>query len=201
MHNKTYVSAFGWTISIGGWFVWTLLLSGIFKPTKTYLLYPIYHNFTDHYGRSLLWWLVLFLTLAALCLFEVGVSSLRKAFWPTDIDVFQELQKDPVIRKRFEETVQNERDGHVAGAEVAKEKRSAEDQRAIQELLNRPRVMAPVNPIASGGLQSPNTLRKRSVTSTDHESGIEMKPSIPETLRFRHSVDIADVLGGRAGLD
>lgn len=29
---------------------------------------------------------------------------MRKAFWPTDTDVFQELEKDPVLRRKFEES-------------------------------------------------------------------------------------------------
>jgi len=65
-------------------------------------------------------------------------------------------------------------------------------------VLSRPRVMVPAHPVTSGGPQSPSSLRKRSVTSIDHDNGIEMSPTCPETLRFRHSVDIAEVFEGRA---
>merc|ERR1711964_321006 len=98
-HNKTIISILGWLISVGGWFLWTLLLSIVFTPGKTYPLYAIEDGFLKGYGRDLLWWLVLILTLAALTLLELGVSSVRKAFWPTDVDLFQELQNDPVVRQ------------------------------------------------------------------------------------------------------
>jgi phospholipid-translocating ATPase len=146
MHNKTYVTLIGWTVSVGGWWLWNSLLSLIFKPNKTYPLYPMYQNFTSHYGRNFAWWLVLFLTLAALTLFELGVSSVRKTFWPSDTDVFQELQKDPMVRARFEETVRREAEGggEVPIGKEGRGKTSDEVEREgeIRELLERPRVMS-----------------------------------------------------------
>lgn len=186
MHNKTWVSALGWILSVGGWFFWTLVLAALYKPSKTYLLYPIYRDFLDHYGRNLLWWLVLGLTLAALCLFEIGVSSVRKTFWPTDTEVFQELQKDPIIRQRFEDTVRNEEEGHANETEMGRDKKGSEEERIregeILELLKRPRVMAEPT--------SPN-LRKRLSMGTDPEDEERMG-------KFRHSVEISEVLRGRA---
>lgn len=36
-------------------------------------------------------------------LLEFSVSAFRKSFFPTDTDVFQELEQDQVYKKRFEE--------------------------------------------------------------------------------------------------
>jgi phospholipid-translocating ATPase len=198
MHNKTYVSAIGWFLSVAGWFLWTAVLSAIFKPNKTFPLYPIYHDFLDHYGRNFTWWLVLFLTLAALTLFELGVSSIRKTFWPTDTDVFQELQKDSIIKARFEETVK--RDAGAVGTVEAvmgrenSQKTSNEMLREgeIQELLDRPRVMAG----AGMSRRASGSLHRRKI-STDINADIEMSPGSPSKPTFRHSVDIAEILGGR----
>lgn len=127
-----------------------MVLSALYKPGKTYLLYPIKNGFLHYFGNNLLWWLVLFLTLASLILLELGVSSIRKAFWPTDTDLFQELQKDPLIKKRFEDKLKAEaegRDGDEVIMEKANVKSSLEDdiqrerEGEIQELLQRPRVM------------------------------------------------------------
>lgn len=197
MHNKTYVSLIGWGVSVGGWWLWTGILSLIFKPNKTYPLYPMYENFTSHYGRNFAWWLVLILTLAALTLFELGVSSVRKTFWPSDTDVFQELQKDPIIRARFEETVRREREGG-ASVEMRREaagKTSEEVDREgeIRELLERPRVMS--------GDESGNLHRRRISTDVGELEVERSYPSSPQQQHqkttFRHSVDIAEVLGGR----
>ncbi|KAF4631827.1 hypothetical protein G7Y89_g6304 [Cudoniella acicularis] len=207
MHNKTWISALGWILCVGGWFMWNILLSFAYKPrAKNYPTYPISGGFLRLWGRNLLWWLVLFLTLAALFLLELGISSVRKTFWPTDTEIFQELQKDKIIRRRFEETIRVEEEG---GGEVemgTDMKTSFEEAREgeIQDLLDRPRVfmdrsadlvkspveMGPQNVTRSGS----GKLTRRKF-STDAElardpDAIEMAPP-----RLRHSLDIAKVLG------
>lgn len=120
--------------------MWSILLSLLMKSkgNKNFLLYPVAKGFLTRFGSTLLWWAVLALTLASVVVLELGVSSVRKAFWPTDTDLFQELQKDPVIRRRFEDTARGEGD-----VEMGREKSSLEEEREgeIQELLDRPRVM------------------------------------------------------------
>ncbi|PBP16371.1 p-type ATPase, partial [Diplocarpon rosae] len=150
MHNQTFIPALGWILSVGTWFCWTLLLAVVFEPNKSYLLYPVKDGFLRSYGRDMLWWLVLILTQVALTLLELGVSSVRKSFWPTDVELFQELQNDPVIRQRFEEAVRRSDDGDVRTREAVTEvpggeKTNVEEQARregeIKELLSRPRVM------------------------------------------------------------
>ena len=217
MHNKTYMSALGWLISIGGWFLWTVFLSAVYKPGKMYPLYPIKDGFIKFFGQDLLWWMVLALSLACLTLLEIGVSSVRKAFWPTDTDVFQALQKDKLIRQRFEETIRAEQEGG-GEVEMAKEKTSMEARREgeIQELLDRPRVMAgaitdaevvrsPVEMNESSVIRSASgshlTRRKFSTDGHGGKGGateeIELvaRNSVPP--KTRHSVDIAEILGRR----
>jgi phospholipid-translocating ATPase len=196
MHNKTLITALGWVISVGGWFMWNILLSLIMKikGNKNYLLYPVAKGFLHQFGTNLLWWLVLILTLAALIVLELGVSSVRKAFWPTDTDVFQEFQKDKFIKKRFEDTAGGE--GEVEMGREGKSSVDAEREGEIQELLERPRVMD------EGLLKSPvepeRTASGRSLTrrkfSVDVERGMGSGAVSPKT---RHSVDIAEVLGRR----
>jgi phospholipid-translocating ATPase len=221
MHNKTFLSALGWLLPVGGWFLWTLILSGLFKPTKTYPLYPIYRSFIDGFGGDFLWWLVIFLTLTSLILFEIGISGIRKSFWPTDTDVFQELQKDKPIRDRFEETIRREAEGSVTEIEMGREVKSSMEARRedeIQKLLDRPRVMnivgaevvhSPVemNEFVSAGVSrsASGHLKKRKFSvDTSLESpadsgqiGIGARSSVlPKT---RHSVDVAELLGRRTG--
>ena len=99
MYNKTIVSLVGFIVSVGGWFLWNTLLSVVFPPK---IQYPVKDGFDITFGRSFLWWLVLFITISAFIVLELGMSSLRKTFWPTDTDVFKELQKDQDNRRRFE---------------------------------------------------------------------------------------------------
>ncbi|KAG9239039.1 putative phospholipid-transporting ATPase [Amylocarpus encephaloides] len=207
MHNKTLIPALGWFISVGGWFMWNILLSFAFKPTssKTYPLYPVANGFLTRFGRNILWWLVVLLTLGCVVLLELGVSSIRKTFWPTDTDIFQELQKDNIIRRRFEETVRLEEEGDRVEVEVEREKTSLDREGEIQDLLDERRreildadgeilkspTDAEVNPprMSSGNL----TRRKFSTDTAMHNEEIELSTRTnPST---RHPVDIAEVLG------
>jgi phospholipid-translocating ATPase len=203
MHNKTIISAVAWVISVGGWFMWNILLSLVFKISgnKNYLLYPLSQGFLHRFGTNLLWWLVLILTLAALIVLELGVSSLRKTFWPTDTDVFQELQKDVFIRKRFEETARGEEEVEM-GREREKDSLEMQREGEIQELLDRPRVMddentglvkSPVETITSPLRTVSGSLTRRKFSVDAGGGGVVDKGRGGQKLR--HSVDIAEVLG------
>ena len=202
MSKKTYVSLIGMVVSIGGWFLWTIVLSEIYKPRNdsVYLQYPVFVNFVLHYGRDLSWWLNTLLILSALILYDIAVTGLRKTFWPTDTDVFQQLEKDPIIRLRFEETVRNEMEGHDVEVRMGSDTQtSAEIQREddIQALLDRPRVMndvqdGPTNPEVTNG----NGLTRRRISTDVNAMGdIELSQRRSMESTFRHSVDIAEVLG------
>jgi phospholipid-translocating ATPase len=45
---------------------------------------------------------------ATVLVFEIGVQSVKKSFWPSDEDVFQTLEKDPGVKRRFEEAASGE---------------------------------------------------------------------------------------------
>jgi phospholipid-translocating ATPase len=78
--------------------------------------------------------------------FELAVASLRSAYWPTDTDVFQELERDLSVRKRFEEASAVElqlgwdRGKKKDSAEIETERIKQEQREgAVEELLmNRP---------------------------------------------------------------
>lgn len=208
MTKKTYVSIIGMVLSIGGWFLWTIILAAIYKPRndKAYNQYPVYDDFLVHYGRDFSWWLNTFLIVSAVILYDIAVSSLRKAFWPTDTDVFQELEKDPIVRERFEETVRVEREGLDGEVKMGRDtKTSTEIQREddIQALLNRRRVMddsrdiTPTSPVVAVAWNSEGNGLMRRRVSTDVTAAQAAEPSSPRKPALRHSVDIAEVLGGR----
>jgi phospholipid-translocating ATPase len=101
LHNQTVISLAGLAISVGGWFVWNLFLSGIFsaKPGP----YPVRDSFLYNFGRTPTWWLTVVMVLAAAVVFELFVASVRRAFWPQDRDLMQELEKDAGIREVMRE--------------------------------------------------------------------------------------------------
>lgn len=189
MHNKTYLPAVAYIITVGGWFVWQIFLSAApVSAKKSRFLYPMKDDFIHGFGQDGLWWTVLIFMCACLLVFELGIRSVRKAFWPTDSDLFQQLQKDPIIRARFEEVVRREKDGErLEGLEIeAERERSKEIQlqeqkeAEIEALLERPRVMSHMqaevvrSPIEVGDAAT-ITRRKGSLKGHEDFEEIEME--------------------------
>jgi phospholipid-translocating ATPase len=118
------------------------------------VIYYVRHGFLERFGRNILWWLVVILSVAAVLLFEIVVRTAKTAWKPTDVEVFQMLEKEPDVRRRFEESSGGwlyqgwQRDGDAPslradqvfggeGVKTEQEKREKE----VGELLARPRVM------------------------------------------------------------
>jgi phospholipid-translocating ATPase len=60
------------------------------------------------FGPDVHWWATLILILLAVVTFEFATISLRSAFLTTDEDIFQALEKDPDVKRRFEEAAAGE---------------------------------------------------------------------------------------------
>ena len=100
IHNKTLTCAISMFCSIGGWFLWNIILSSTYTNN---IIYDVKDGFFSRFGRNPLWWLTLLLIVAACWVLEIGIKVLQRAYFPTEADIFRELQKDPLIRKRFEQ--------------------------------------------------------------------------------------------------
>ncbi|KAJ5272711.1 hypothetical protein N7478_007836 [Penicillium angulare] len=152
VHNKTYLNLAVMIISIGGWFLWNMILSKQYKMSSGKGVYDVPSNFLHHVGHNLLFWAVLLISAVAVLMFEMTVSTLRALFFPTDVDIFQEYEQDLEIRKRFEEAAASElqqgwdRGNKKSSFELERDREiEAADldarERHVQELLSRPRVM------------------------------------------------------------
>ncbi|KAF4262256.1 hypothetical protein KXW98_002670 [Aspergillus fumigatus] len=148
VHNKTYLSLIVIVISVGGWFLWNLILSRRYQIESGDGIYHVPCNFILQSGRDLAFWAVLFVTVVAVVVFEVSVSAIRANLFPTDVDIFQEYEQDLDIRKRFEEAAASElqqgwdRGKKKSSFELAREAAEMEArEKQVQELLARPRVM------------------------------------------------------------
>ncbi|RHZ65214.1 aminophospholipid-translocating P4-type ATPase DNF3 [Aspergillus thermomutatus] len=148
VHNKTYLSLIVIVISVGGWYLWNLILSRQYNVKSGDGIYHVRGNFILHSGHDLAFWAVLFLTVVAVVVFEVSVSAIRANLFPTDVDIFQEYEQDLEIRKRFEEAAASElQQGWDHGKkkssfELTREAAEMEArEKQVQELLARPRVM------------------------------------------------------------
>ncbi|KAH7049461.1 hypothetical protein B0J12DRAFT_574424 [Macrophomina phaseolina] len=154
MHAKTYTALFSFVCSIGGWFLWDIILAASYSGDES--IYYVKNGLweRERFGRNALWWLTLIMVVACCIVFEIGVRVLRAAFWTTDVDQFQELEKDRDIKLRFEEAATVElsqgwerfgKEGDAApppGSGMIKMRTVEEEQRREGEvrdlLMNRP---------------------------------------------------------------
>ncbi|OKL59152.1 hypothetical protein UA08_05959 [Talaromyces atroroseus] len=147
IHYKTIVAGIVLFISIGGWFLWNIFLSAEYNDgTSGKGIYDVHDNFLTRIGRSLSFWTVLLLMIASVLLFETAVTMIRQFCFPTDVDIFQQLEKDPAIKRRFEEAAASElQQGWDHGKkksslEIARdEAEQAAREKEVHDYLNRRR--------------------------------------------------------------
>ena len=100
LYNKTYTCLISMFVSVGGWFLWMIILSTTYHNN---VIYDVKEGFLERFGRNALWWLTLILILVACWVLEFGVKAAQRSWFPNDADCFRELEKDPAIKKRFEQ--------------------------------------------------------------------------------------------------
>ncbi|KAG5921586.1 hypothetical protein E4U53_003780 [Claviceps sorghi] len=92
LHHKTIVTFAGFFVSVAGWFLWCVFLSGAYPPRVGKDM--VRGAFVDHFGRHPDWWATLALALAALVVLDLAVQAVRRVYWPTDQDLMQRIERD-----------------------------------------------------------------------------------------------------------
>ena len=146
LHNKTITAGVAGGLSVGGWWVWNLALSGFYDRYDP--IYDVRGGITGRFGRSVSWWATLIVVVLGVVLFEVVVKAVRMRGWPSDTEVFQGLERDEGGKRRFEESAaglmqEGSRGGEKKeSVEVEREVNEQEErEKQVQELLERPRTL------------------------------------------------------------
>ena len=182
LHNKSITCVIAMVLSIGGWFLWNIILSAVYSNNT---IYDVKQGFLQRFGRNALWWLTLILVVTACWAFEIAVKTLRVSWAPSDLDVFQELEKDEVCKKRLRAAAAGEMpsiDVSTDMSEVEKMRTLEEEDRReveVQELLDRPRVM-----------------NRHSDASTTHLRRRERSESTDMSRSGYVELELADLHGG-----
>ena len=166
LHNKTYTCAISMFLSVGGWFLWMIILSTTYHNN---VIYDVKEGFLERFGSNPLWWLTLILVLAACWVLEIGVKAAQCSWLPSDADCFRELEKDSAIKRRFEQAAAMdsantgifdpaEAIGGLPSQRTAEEDRQREGE--VQEMLDRPRHSSGASG-AGHGVEIVGTPRKR----------------------------------------
>jgi ABC-type nitrate/sulfonate/bicarbonate transport system permease component len=48
----------------------------------------------EHFGKDLNWWATLIIVVAVLVVFDLIINMTKKRFWPSIVDVWQEIEED-----------------------------------------------------------------------------------------------------------
>lgn len=173
LYNKSVAAVVAIFLSVGGWWLWNIILSAIYPQNP---VYNVHHGILDRFGRNLLWWMTLVVVVVAVVLFEMAIQAFRTALWPTDVDYFQGFEQDRDVRKRFEEAAADylqqgwDRGTKKSSLELAREAAAqAEREAAVQALLDRPRRLD----TRHAGL--PDGVRKRQSWPTSEPEVVEVR--------------------------
>lgn len=194
IHNKSITCVFAMVLSIGGWWLWNLALSAIYSNN---VIYDVRDGLLHRFGRNALWWLTLVMVVASVWTFEIALRCLKGLLLESDVEVFQELEKDPLVKQKFDEhadldaTPRNRFSPIRRPSEWVEETRmlnrasdpSAADQMKregeVQQLLDRPRVMfSEVSADERGGVRR----RQHSESEERAESAGNVETNISDTL-------------------
>ena len=104
-------------------------MSSLYKPDSK--IYYVRDTFLRGFGASLSWWLCLILILLAVLVFEMAMQSLLAAYLTTDENVFQALEKDPLVKRRFEEAAA----GELQQGWDRKTNKSRDDEERVREVV------------------------------------------------------------------
>ncbi|MCJ1381255.1 hypothetical protein MMC17_004364 [Xylographa soralifera] len=139
LQNKTLTCVIAMLLSIGGWFLWNVILGATYSNNT---IYNVKGGLFTRWGRSALWWLCLILIVVTIWTFELMMKMAKVAWRPSDVDEFQQLEKDKVCWERIKLAARDDAMVHDMGAEAGiASAEHAKREREVQELLARPRVM------------------------------------------------------------
>ena len=184
IHNKTYTSAISMVSSVGGWFLWMIILSSLYHNN---VIYDVKGGFQERFGRNALWWLTLILVMAACWVLEIGVKVAQCSWLPSDADCFRELEKDPVIKSKFEHAAATDSNSSTT-VDLLDDREGLPDQRTteedqqwdgeVQEIISRQRQQPRGASGAGSEVEAVGALRKR-------------QPSEPEVKAQEYKVSFA----------
>ena len=139
------------------------------------LVYFVKGSFLGRFGRVPIYWLTVICAFTAAIFYDLAIITLRVTFFPKDADVFAELEKDPLIKARFEEEAASElQQGWNRGKE------NKEDE--IQALLDQPRTLEEGNA----------SVKSWSVSTKIRTSDEDDETARPERLEDVSGLDIRE---------
>lgn len=161
LHNKSLTAGIACFLSLGGWYMWNLILAAVYNISNR--IYLVRDAFVHSFGRNVLWWMTLVVIVSSVALLELVLKAVKAIYFPNDVELFQVLERDLEVKSRFEESAADllqagwSRGSKKSSFEIARDEEEQTKREAeVQEILDRPRTMD-----TSGYDAPPVGIRKR----------------------------------------
>lgn len=149
LHNKSVMAALAIFLSVGGWWLWNLVLSQVYDPENRE--YNVNGGLTEGFGKNTLWWMTLILIVLSVSVLELIVKTIKTIYFANDVEIFQVYERDLETKKRFEESAAGllqagwDRGTKKSSFEIAREEEEqARREAEVQEMLDdRDRAFSP----------------------------------------------------------
>ncbi|KAI3317817.1 phospholipid-translocating P-type ATPase [Xylariaceae sp. AK1471] len=93
MHNKSWLPLGACALSISLWFFFNLILGALPAKYSKDAPYRIVHAFTQTFGNTLSWWVIAIVGISIVVGLNLGVTAIQRVFFPTDRNLWQEIEK------------------------------------------------------------------------------------------------------------
>ncbi|KAJ1329638.1 phospholipid-translocating ATPase [Microdochium nivale] len=93
LHTKSWLTTAGAIWGPFSWFMWQFILVALFSRGFPQIPYFIRDGFRNHFGKKLSWWVTMLGATMGIIAFELGVSAFRRIYFPTDTDLWQEIEQ------------------------------------------------------------------------------------------------------------
>ncbi|CAJ2507110.1 Uu.00g082960.m01.CDS01 [Anthostomella pinea] len=148
MHDKSIVPFIGFVLSIALWFFWNMLLGAI--KTANIGPYIVHRSFLHEFGNKLSWWASVGAALGAVVAIELGVTALQRIYFPTDQDLWQEIEKKGGVEDAMREQAAEE--GRASALEAPAGKAPDEESEPrLSARLSEDSLGKPYDPYLSPG--------------------------------------------------
>jgi hypothetical protein len=110
--------------------LWNIILSATYNNN---IVYNVKGSFLARFGRLPDYWLAMICAVVAALMYNIAIITLRVTFFPKDADVFAELEKDSLIKARFEEEAASELQQSWNRGKPVKDKAVSNHPRHLEE--------------------------------------------------------------------
>lgn len=105
MRNKSWVAFASIILSCGGWLLWCCALPILNNSDG---IYDVPYGFFYQFGTDISFWCTCFVLSILPIVIDIVYQTIKKTLWPTDSDIFAELEKKSSVRKKLEMDAYNE---------------------------------------------------------------------------------------------